>query len=485
MARSFARLSLLLWTQQYAIHQLHAFNPPMNTFTTRNQRAVILKQSSGDNSDDADIGKIGPGIQSRRDALKSASSLIASASILVTSATDANAVNLNPFKPTDQISNGGNYQQAKRATAYLVDPTKPPSLVPFRASREAAILKNLGNGLGTPKLPYTEESLNLNNMMNKGVFGTIDFVKGIVGSGNGEDGEDKKKKKFDASFVFLGVDYEDKSDADLAVGLMTDILKPRRGSNSALALEFVPLSMQPILDAYLTSSSTDAESKLVESLVQDGQVPRNIIENQLPIISFAKSKKLSLIACTPEPIDVQTVRREGLQYVNEERRVSYVADPEGFVAWTQDAKNRMYTEKSLLKDFEATDEKDVPGNFFAEKILTHETMATAIAKYAVRRPNSLVIAIAPIKDVRFLGGPNGRLPRVCKAIKGDSNIDEEAVTTILLNPSAKETLSLSKFIRLEIGTRPDLLQYQTKVADYLWFSSMPKVNMLPRMMNGI
>jgi len=426
-------------------------------------------------------------VQSRRDAIQSATNFIASASILATAtATPANAISFNPFTPIDQISNGGKYQPGKRSTAYLVDSTTPPSLVPFRASREAAILKNLGGGLGTSKSPYTEESLNLNNMMNKGVFGTIDLVKGLVGPDDGE--ESKKKKKFDASFVFLGVDYEDGNDAALAVGVMTDILKPRRGADSALALEFAPLSMQPALNSYLSATGTgsaDAEDALVQSLAQEGQVPTSIIENQLPLLRFAKSKQISLIACAPEPKDVKSVRSGGLQSINEEQRVNYVADAEGFIAWTQDAKNRVYTDKSLLKDFVSLGDKDTPGNFFAEKILTHETMATAIAKYAVRHPGTLVVAVAPMKDVRFLGGANGRLPRVCKAIKGDSNVDEEAVTTILLNPSAKETLSKSKFIRLEIGTSPKLLQYQTKVADYLWFSSMPKVNMIPRMMNGI
>ena len=47
----------------------------------------------------------------------------------------------------------------------------------------------------------------------------------------------------------------------------------------------------------------------------------------------------------------------------------------------------------------------------------------------------------------------------------------------------QETLSQSKFLRLEIGTAPTNWAYQTKIADYFWFSSMPKVNMLPRMMN--
>ena len=218
--------------------------------------------------------------------------------------------------------------------------------------------------------------------------------------------------------------------------------------------------------------------------MKEGKVSEDIVDNQLPLLKYAKMKQLSLIACAPEFIDSQTVRTEGLQNVNEERRANYVIDAEGFIAWTQDPKSRLYTEKSLLKDFVPLDEKDAPGNFFAQKILEHETMATAIAKYAVRHPKTLVMAVAPIPDVRYLGGSNGRLPRICKAIKSDTNIDEEAVTTILLNPSAAETLSKSKFLRLEIGTAPKLLQYQTKVADYLWFSSMPKVNMIPRLMNG-
>jgi hypothetical protein len=36
---------------------------------------------------------------------------------------------------------------------------------------------------------------------------------------------------------------------------------------------------------------------------------------------------------------------------------------------------------------------------------------------------------------------------------------------------------------LEIGTGPRTLEFQTKVADYLWFSSMPKVNLVTRLMD--
>jgi len=97
----------------------------------------------------------------------------------------------------------------------------------------------------------------------------------------------------------------------------------------------------------------------------------------------------------------------------------------------------------------------------------------------------LVIIIQDIKNVRYMGGANGRIPRIYKSFLPDSKVSEESVTSILINPSAKETLSQSRFLRLEIGTSPQNIQYQTKIADYLWFSTIPKVNLIPRMMNPL
>ena len=196
---------------------------------------------------------------------------------------------------------------------------------------------------------------------------------------------------------------------------------------------------------------------------------------------------MKLIATKPETIDVITVRTQGLQNVDPERRSQYVADADGFINWTQEQRNKLYNERSLLKDWTPLDEKEsTPGGFFTEKILVHETVATKVANYAFlnHKKSSLVINMAPIADVRFLGGPNGRITRICKVIKPNTSVDEEAVTTILINSSAKETLPKSNFLRLEIGTGPSTLPYQTKVANYLWFSSMPKVNMIPSLMNG-
>ena len=96
--------------------------------------------------------------------------------------------------------------------------------------------------------------------------------------------------------------------------------------------------------------------------------------------------------------------------------------------------------------------------------------------------------VYPSKDVRYLQGINGRVPRVTQFLldqrESKFTTTEDSVTTILLNPTAKETLSQSRRLRLEIGTAPENLDYQSKLADYLWFSQMPKVNLIPRLMDS-
>ena len=407
-------------------------------------------------------------------------------------------------------SNGGIYVPAKRCTAYLVDSTIPPSLIPYRASREAAILKGLGMGMGTPKGPIIEDDINLNNVMNRAVYGTFDAVKGAVEGvmGTGDTTSIRSGPNYQ-SFVFLGANFDDadtaspdkmagatNADAALAVDLLTDICRPReRNGNTAIGMAFAPRSGQDTFDYYLLTKSAssleeyDLERKVVETLTALG-ANEELAERHLPIMKFAKKRGCALLALAPELSDLAIVQKSGLQSLDPTRREAYVADAQGFIALTQEPRFKLYTDKSLLKDFTASSSagddasmKSEQGNFFAERILVHEACATTISRWATSRPNSLVVTIAPICDVRFLGGINARVPRICEHLNPNSLVDDEAVTTILLNPNAQETLSESKWPRLEIGTAPNNWTYQSKVADYLWFSSMPKVSMLPRMMN--
>ena len=54
--------------------------------------------------------------------------------------------------------------------------------------------------------------------------------------------------------------------------------------------------------------------------------------------------------------------------------------------------------------------------------------------------------------------------------------------SVLINPTAEDSLSLSRSLRLALEYADDLLNGKP-LANYLWFSKSPKVNQIPRMVN--
>lgn len=434
----------------------------------------------------------------RRNAILSTSAALLSTTTLTRSPSRANAEFLPDIFGSSSANDGiDGYKPAKRATAYLVDSTFPPTLIPQKsASREKKILSQIGSGMGTSKSPFIDEGITLNNMMKKAVYGTADTVSSLLNSNSGMN-------KNEPSFCFLGVNtLTDEEGVSLAKSLIQEMLKARSSQGStAIGLSFVPkLSGQSVLDAYV-KGEINSETALLDKMEEIASVPKEIMSSQLPLINLAKKEnnnnnknKLQLVALGPEIIDLNTVRREGLQNVDLGRRSKYVLDTQGFIELTQNPRFKLYTEKSMLKDFIPLPDKqdDKPADFFAQRIMQDEAIASSIAEWSVI-PNSsqnsssspFMIVISDVPHVRYMGGANMRVPRIMKYLtNGDSAVDEESVTTILLNPTPETTLSLSKYLRLEIGTAPDNWDYQTKVADYLWFSKMPQVNMLPRMMRS-
>ena len=383
------------------------------------------------------------------------------------------------------------YVAAIRPTAYRVDSTQPPTLLPLSSARkEKTVLHALGRGSGTDKEEIKIDTLNLNNFMNKLVFGSIDVVSQLVS----ETKDESKSGPGYSSFVCMGLPTRTtNTDIDLAISLLSSMLQERKTElATAIGLSFCPISLQPALDAYSKSGN---DAALLSAFKESG-VASEIVNLYMPMIRFARGKSLEFLALSPEFADITAARTSGLGAVDFERRQLYVVDPEGFISVTRDSRYKLYTDRSLLKDFAPTNNDDNIKGFFAERIFVHETAASVVAKYAVDKPESMVALFAPISDVRYLQGINGRIPRVYGSLVEQNNangrnsqavtnkVSDNAVTTILLNPTAAETLSAGRFLRLEIGTGPDTLAYQTKVADYLWFSSSPKVNLIPRLMNG-
>lgn len=222
----------------------------------------------------------------------------------------------------------------------------------------------------------------------------------------------------------------------------------RRGT-TAIGLGFVPVSAQGALEDFIGSSGGDAAMDLLREALRLAGVEEQLFERHVPILSFAREKKYPLLALSPDPEIMATLAKGGLQSLDPLQRDRYVVDAEGFIGLTRDPRFQLYAEKSLFKDFVPSGAalsdgaiKVEQGNFFAERILVHEAAATAVSKWAVARPGSMVISVSPIKDVRFMGGMNGRVPRIYQFLKSDGTnvgrtVTEDDVTTILLNPSPR------------------------------------------------
>lgn len=434
---------------------------------------------------------------------------IATVTNLVTTTEQACAADqLEQPGSSSSSSSSNGFVRAVRPTAYRVDSTIPPTLLPVPTARgQMTVLRDLGKGLGTDKEAVFIDRLNLNNMLQKAVYGTANAISNL---GKGND-----NVQAPASFVCLGLPMRPRlEDMELTVSLMQSIMSGQKqtsplsgkpNSNMAIGVAMFPIKAQASLDDLVAGRITLAEMQDALA-VQQQQVSTDLLSVYQSLLEFAVSNRIPLVAMGLTEADRTAVQTRGLQTVDPVARAQYVVDTEGFIATTNDATFKLYTDRSLLKDL--TDDGMTSANFFAERILAHEAGATAVSKYALAHPGTVVAVVAPVNDVRYLGGINGRIPRVYQYLSAMANTSTSSnntsassssspaavaagralltakdVTTILLNPTAPDSLSRTVRLRLEIGTGPDTLAYQTKIADYLWFSSSPAVSLLPRVMD--
>jgi Haem-binding uptake, Tiki superfamily, ChaN len=392
------------------------------------------------------------------------------------------------------------YIPAVRPTVYRVDSTIPPTLLPVpKTQNQIQILRDLGRGLGTNKDEVFVDRINLNNMLQKAVYGTINALQSVMS-------REVDSQKAPASFVCFGLPMNPTArDVELNVSLLKIMFEKRLSQQkkpppSAIGIAILPCTMQNALDDLVTGRMALSDlPNVAEANGGDAlrQLVQQIIAVYQPLFEYSIQMKIPMIAMGLSMEDKATVRSRGIQSVNPDSRARYVVDPDGFIATTNDPKFKLYTDRSLLKDRLLLKDSDgiSEGNYFAERILTHEAGATIVSQYAIEHcgdDDCVIAVIAPINDVRYMGGTNGRIPRIYQHLRNaavtPSTIPTAAlttndITTILINPTATDTLSRTVRLRLEIGTGPDTLAYQTKIADYLWFTSSPPVNLLPRVMD--
>ena len=419
-----ALTAILIITQQTS----HGF------LLSREQRSSTTVVASASRSSQNDNTESSNTELSRRDLCRS---VIGTTAVIISSNLMVGVDSVSAKTDDDDLG----YIPAIRPTAYRVDSTQPPTLIPLKSARkELKVLGDLGQGYGTDKEEIKQDTINLNNSMNKLVFGSMNLVSELI---NPTVDESKVGPGY-ASFICMGVPAATTTkDIDLASSLLTSIIDARGNKKAtALGLAFCPMSVQPALDSYAkTGNEVELQSAMKQSAVTD-----ETVELYMPLIRYAKQKSLQFLAMSPEYEDIKAARTNGLASVDLQRRESYIVDPQGFISITKDPRYKLYTDRSLLKDFSAINAEDNYKNFFAERIFVHEAGATVVAKYSIEKPESIVAIVAPTPDLRFLGGLNGRIPRVYSSLVTKSNENNNNTLQNMVSKVTDNAVTTSKFV---------------------------------------
>ena len=385
------------------------------------------------------------------------------------------------------------YSPARRSTAYIVNPTLPPTLNQLPAMREASKLKSLSK----------------------------DNTVVLLGSHFSSHYTAQRQQQRFQQQQQQQQQQQDK-DAALLLSIIKDILKPRKNKHNAnanaLAIKFLPTASQPLLTSFLLDP-TISPTALSNQLVSEHLTPlftASDVTSLIPIFTFCRTSGTKLLATSPPFEAIDRVRMSGLSALSPSERDAFFVDPAGFANMItkpveveksageptlsendlRRKKFRLYADYVMTRDFKPANENDRVSNFFAERCMVDEVVATNVAQFLTGEEangKGLVLLLDSICNVEYgaAGGVESRLQRIVDATskqekgkgkgKGKGKV---STASFLINPTARDTLSLgSSQLRLSIGTKPELFDVETKVCDFIWFSDVPKINLLNRVMN--
>jgi len=210
------------------------------------------------------------------------------------------------------------------------------------------------------------------------------------------------------------------------------------------------------------------------------------------------------IAIGVNPDTLRRIQQKGLSAMDATDRQLYVRDDEKFANYpTKTIGYDVYADRVIGRKYDQRYANDTNApqraNYIASAVLQHEAAATRLANALQRRQGKkppLVIAIVSDDDLKFGHGIQGRLERLPILSSASVSVSDDGaaqggeskqlfptVLSILCNPTAPSTYSLTPRLRLAITLFPE--NQPRKLADYLWFSASPPPNLIPNMFNPI
>lgn len=291
-----------------------------------------------------------------------------------------------------------------------------------------------------------------------------------------------------ANAVFIGEHHESPQDHELQASIISRLLKDRK--ELAIGVEMVQQKFQPALDAYISKQIKDielADKELFETTEWTKHWPWEF-ESYFPVLHLAREKGISLVALNIDSETMNKVKENGLDGLSPEEKEKLVSDPKGFINAVTNKGFKYYADRVILSSFEDDVKRGVfpatmqgKANFFAARILQDEAIANRMAQYLQDNPKALMVTILGADHVKFGYGSSWRLERLMSSAAA---VPLES-RTILLNPSAKDSLSLSTTLRLRLGNNGEREEFSKPLANLLIFSSSPRVNLLTHPLNPV
>jgi uncharacterized iron-regulated protein len=245
-----------------------------------------------------------------------------------------------------------------------------------------------------------------------------------------------------ANVVYLGETHDSVADHQTQLEIIRSL--HQQNPRLAIALEMFQRPYQSLLDRYVAGEMTEAELREQSQFDRRWGFPW---EYYAPILQYAKTHQLPLLALNAPSEVSRKVARQGLESLTDEER-KYVppradirTDNPAYRQFMQIIYDEIHSEMGNSQSFE---------RFFLAQVLWDETMAERISQFLQVNPRTQVVVLAGQGHIVYGYGIPSRVQR--RLTTGNSALRPFQQKLILLNPSE------------EMQERKD-----STIADYFWF----------------
>jgi uncharacterized iron-regulated protein len=206
-----------------------------------------------------------------------------------------------------------------------------------------------------------------------------------------------------ARVLYLGETHDNPQDHAAQLDIIQSLYQKQ--PKIAIALEMFQRPYQPILDSYLAGKISETQLRVQSQYDQRWGFPW---ESYAPILRFAQTHQLPLIALNTPTEVTRKVARQGLESltVTEQTWIPPLAAID-----TDDSTYRQRLLQIYQESHQQTGSADRFEQFFQAQVLWDETMAEGIAQFLTTHPEHLVVVLAGRGHVIYGEGIPSRVAR--------------------------------------------------------------------------